>query len=148
MERYPNPDMNEYAGVLDRRLEALILDGLIVGVPVMALGYVLGVVVADPGFGGVMLFTPVLMGVSALAYQVGMESYYGQTLGKAFRGIVVVGNDGSDMTWEKAVIRNLLRVVDGLPAFYLVGIVSAYMTDDHQRIGDLAGETVVVYTAD
>lgn len=148
MERHPAPDMDQYAGVLDRRLEALFLDGIVVGVAVLALGYVAGLLFADSGLGGAILASWFGVPVGLFAYQIGMEGYYGQTLGKYLRGIVVVSRDGSEMTWGKAAIRNLLRVVDALPAFYLVGVLAAYLTDDHQRIGDLAGQTVVVYTAD
>ncbi|WP_225335247.1 RDD family protein [Halomicrobium urmianum] len=148
MDRCPTPDVDEYAGVLDRRLEALFLDGFVVGLAVLALGYVAGMLFADSGLGGAILASWFGVPLGLFAYQVGMEGYYGQTLGKYLRGIVVVSSDGSDLTWGKALIRNLLRVVDAFPAFYLVGIVSAYLTDDHQRVGDLAGQTVVVYTAD
>jgi uncharacterized RDD family membrane protein YckC len=36
--------------------------------------------------------------------------------------------------------------VDALPAFYVVGIVASLVTDDNQRLGDLATDTVVVHT--
>ncbi|WP_226010872.1 RDD family protein [Halomicrobium salinisoli] len=148
MERHPNPDMDEYAGVLDRRLEALFLDGIFVGLAVLGLGYLAGMLFADSGIGGMFLAMSFGAPVALLGYQVGMEGYYGQTVGKHLRGIVVVSRDGSDLTWGKAVVRNLLRIVDALPAFYVVGVAAAYVTDDHQRIGDLAGQTVVVHTTD
>jgi uncharacterized RDD family membrane protein YckC len=59
----------------------------------------------------------------------------------------VVESDGTHLSWGSSLVRNLLRIVDALPVFYLVGIVVAYLTDDHQRIGDLAGSTIVVHTA-
>jgi len=139
--------MDELAGVLDRRAEALIIDGLLVAVVVGALGYLVGTAVVGGSLGGLgVLFLTLEFGVPIvfLVYQAAFEGYYGQTLGKRARGIVVVKDDGSQCTWGAAIVRNLLRVVDMLPVFYLVGIVSAYVTDDHQRVGDFAASTVVV----
>jgi hypothetical protein len=42
------------------------------------------------------------------------------------------------------VIRNLMRYVDALPAFYLVGGVAAVFSRKSQRLGDLAAHTMVV----
>lgn len=147
MERHPTPDMDSYPGFLDRRFEAFFLDAVIVAVLVSVIGFgVVAGVLGDPAVAAVavMVLAPVLI----FAYQIGFEGYYGQTPGKRARGIVVVSADGSDVTWFGAVARNLLRVVDVLPAFYIVGLVSAYLSDKHQRIGDLVGKTVVVHTAD
>lgn len=148
MERHPTPNVAEKAGVLDERLEALFLDGILVAIAVLAIGYVLGNVTGGSGFGGLLLAMYLGIPVGMFAYHVGMEGYYGQTLGKAARGIVVAKSDGSSVSWFGAFARNLLRPLDGLPAFYLLGIVVAYATDDDQRIGDLAGDTVVVQTAE
>jgi uncharacterized RDD family membrane protein YckC len=45
----------------------------------------------------------------------------------------------------QSVIRNLLRLIDGI-GLYWVGIVSIAATDRWQRLGDWAGRTVVVRT--
>jgi len=42
------------------------------------------------------------------------------------------------------VMRNLLRFVDMLPAFYLVGGIATLVNRRGQRLGDLAANTVVV----
>jgi len=142
--------MSEHAGVLDRRAEALLVDGLLVVGGVMLLAYLAGTLFLSGPYDGVgaifavQIIAPFLL----LGYQAGFEGYYGQTLGKRSRGIVVVNDDGSPVSWVGAIARNVLRIVDGLPMFYLLGIVVAYLTDEHQRIGDLAGSTVVVSTQD
>lgn len=151
MERYPSPNMNRYAGVLDRRVEALLIDGFVVGIATAVLGFVLGYVLVGGQFGGMAgayLSISFGMPLTLLVYHVGFEGYYGQTPGKYARGIVVVKSDGSQISWAASLIRNLLRFVDALPAFYLIGIVAAYASDEHQRVGDMAGDTVVVYTRD
>ena len=57
----------------------------------------------------------------------------------------VVNRDGTPVGWYGAVTRNLIRVVDFLPAAYVTGIVSMVISGRFQRLGDLAGDTVVVY---
>lgn len=150
MDRYPDPDMENLAGVLDRRLEALLVDVLLVAVVVGVLGYVAGTALDVPlgDLGGLFLALQFGAPLGLLLYQTAFEGYFGRTVGKSVRGIVVVREDGSRCTWGAAVIRNLLRLVDTLPAFYLVGIVSAFLSDDHQRVGDHAAKTVVVSAAE
>ncbi|MFC7231867.1 RDD family protein [Saliphagus sp. GCM10025308] len=147
MDRYPSPDMNERVGVLDRRFEALLIDGILVAVIVGILGYVAGTVFLDGplgGFGGLLVSLQFGAPVVLVLYQTSFEGYFGQTIGKRARGIVVVRKDGTRCTWTAAVLRNLLRIIDVLPVLYVVGVISAYATGDHQRIGDLAAKTVVV----
>ena len=149
MEKYPTPDMDNYAGVLDRRFEALLIDGLLVSAVAVVLGAVAGSVLIDHTLGtlgGVFIGLQFGAPFGLLVYQTAFEGYYGQTVGKRYRNIVVVKSDGSQMTWGAAAIRNVLRIVDALPTLYIVGIIVASVTDDTQRLGDLAGDTVVVHT--
>ena len=48
------------------------------------------------------------------------------------------------MDLTASVIRNALRLVDGLPLSYLPTIVSILVTRRNQRPGDLAADTVVI----
>ena len=41
------------------------------------------------------------------------------------------------------MVRNLLRLVDELPASYLLGFVVMLASKRHQRLGDVAAGTVV-----
>jgi uncharacterized RDD family membrane protein YckC len=141
--------MDSRAGVLDRRFEALLIDGLLVSIVAAVLGYAGGLVLVGGSLGalgGTILALQFGAPLGLLAYQTAFEGYYGQTVGKRYRDIVVVKSDGSEITWLAAVGRNLLRIVDALPAFYVVGIVASLVTDDNQRLGDLATDTVVVHT--
>ena len=69
----------------------------------------------------------------------------GETPGKTAMGIAVVRFDGTAVGWSQSIVRNLVRVADFLPLFYLVGLVSMLLGDRFQRLGDLAAGTVVVY---
>jgi uncharacterized RDD family membrane protein YckC len=150
MERHPTADLDRKAGVLDRRAEALFTDAFLVLLVVFGLGYLGSSLLGVRGGGmvGGLITAQFAAFPALLLYQTALEGYYGATIGKYLRNIVVVKSDGSDVTWGSAVVRNVLRIVDALPVFYLLGIVVAYVTDEHQRIGDLAGGTVVVYTSD
>jgi uncharacterized RDD family membrane protein YckC len=68
----------------------------------------------------------------------------GQTLGKRLLKLRVLDEQGLRLTFSQVVVRNLLRFVDALPAFYLVGGVALLMSRRAQRLGDYAANTVVV----
>lgn len=69
----------------------------------------------------------------------------GQSLGKRMLRLRVVDARGLRLTFPQVALRNLLRFVDGLPAFYLVGGVTALVSARGQRLGDLAADTLVVW---
>ena len=68
----------------------------------------------------------------------------GQTPGKRKAGIRVIKDSGRPLTPAESIARNLLRIVDWLPAFYAVGIVSAVLTKENKRLGDLIAGSLVV----
>lgn len=69
----------------------------------------------------------------------------GQTPGKRCMGIRVVTVEGQPINALQAVLRNVLRVVDGQPlVFGQVGLWAATMNRRFQRLGDLACGTMVV----
>ena len=71
----------------------------------------------------------------------------GQTPGKRKAGIRVIKDSGRPLTPAESIARNLLRIVDWLPAFYAVGIVSALLTKENKRLGDLVAGSLVVREA-
>jgi len=68
----------------------------------------------------------------------------GQTFGKRLLRLRVVDAYGMRLQFSQIVIRNLLRFVDMLPAFYLVGGITTLLNARTQRLGDLAANTVVI----
>jgi uncharacterized RDD family membrane protein YckC len=70
----------------------------------------------------------------------------GQTIGKRLVGLRVVDARGLRLAPAQVIVRNLMRLIDALPAFYLVGGIGCVLTRYHQRLGDLAAGTVVVRT--
>lgn len=78
-----------------------------------------------------------------LAYYVAMEAAFKATLGKMAVGVRIAAADGSPVGIRAVLIRNGLRIVDGL-LFYLVGAVAAWNSPLRQRLGDRVAGTVVV----
>jgi uncharacterized RDD family membrane protein YckC len=72
----------------------------------------------------------------------------GRTLGKAVMGLRVVGEQGEPITFTAASIRNLVRIVDFMPAFYGLGLVVLFVNGRGKRLGDLAAGTIVVRDRD
>ena len=68
----------------------------------------------------------------------------GRTPGKISAKIRVLHDNGSPIGWSASMLRNLLRVFDGLPFCYAIGMVAMLLTDKGQRIGDVFAGTIVV----
>lgn len=93
-----------------------------------------------------------LAGVAALGILTAWVLYFvllewlwnGQTVGKRRAGLRVIGPDGEPARFTAVLIRNLLRIVDFLPAWYALGILVIVVTSRSQRLGDLAAGTYVV----
>lgn len=78
-------------------------------------------------------------------YFVFFEGLAGATLGKSILGLRVVRIDGSKPGLLKSVVRNTLRLVDGLPALNIVGIVLIVGSAERARFGDRVAATRVVH---
>lgn len=71
-------------------------------------------------------------------------SWRGQTVGKRLLKIRVVDEQGLKLRFSQVLLRNLLRVIDMFPSFYLVGGTFCLLTPKAQRVGDLIARTVVI----
>ena len=68
----------------------------------------------------------------------------GQTPGKKSMKIRVIRDDGTPVTANEVLIRNILRIVDFLPFGYALGAVVMFPNPLAKRLGDLAAGTIVV----
>jgi len=83
--------------------------------------------------------------VVSIAYMMTAEWLWrGQTVGKRLLRLRVVDGAGLRLEPSQLIVRNLMRMVDGLPALYLVGGISCLISRHRQRLGDLAAGTVVI----
>jgi uncharacterized RDD family membrane protein YckC len=69
----------------------------------------------------------------------------GQTPGKRLAQIRVIKDDGRPISAFDSMARNLLRIVDELPTFYMIGIISVLCSKENKRLGDYVAGTVVVH---
>lgn len=99
----------------------------------------LGWMISDPLF--------IIFFIGMLAYYVVLEGYFGRTIGKLIMRIKVIAKEGGVPGFNKSVQRNLLRLVDGLPALNILGVVMILVTRERTRVGDLVAGTRVIRTA-
>lgn len=94
-----------------------------------------------------------VFGVLLLAWFVVYYAYFaifeaawnGQTPGKRLIGLRVISVSGRPISVYEAIIRNVVRIADQMPGIYAVGIITVFISERSQRLGDLAAATVVVH---
>jgi uncharacterized RDD family membrane protein YckC len=96
------------------------------------------------GWGTMLILAFLLEWLAMAAFEVWAD---GATPGKRALGIMVLHDDGTPVRWPAALVRNLLRAVDFLPALYGFGLAAMLINRDFKRLGDIAAGTVVVYRA-
>jgi uncharacterized RDD family membrane protein YckC len=140
----------EVAGIGSRFL-ALAYDTLLQ--ILLALGLLLVLVVAGMAMPNAAKTGVWFLAIIMLAYFVLYFGYFaifeiiwnGQTPGKKKEGLRVIKDSGRPITPAEAVGRNLMRIVDQLPAFYAVGISSVLLSRQNKRLGDFVAGTIVVH---
>jgi uncharacterized RDD family membrane protein YckC len=131
------------AGPISRML-ALVLDILVV----LTASTVMRQMLAPLGFFG-QDFSDAIRIVTyfviSLVYMMVAEWLWrGQTVGKRLLRLRVVDAAGLRLEPSQVIVRNLMRLVDGLPALYLLGGITCLVSRNRQRLGDLAAGTVVI----
>lgn len=138
---------------LGTRFVASIIDALIqwgvifllfvVGIPTMIMTAAQNL--APTAGIAVMAILFLSVGLLFFLYKLLFEAFWnGQTPGKRAAGIRVVQANGLPVSFLQVVTRNLLRIVDYLPGYYVTGAVCVLASQKKQRLGDMAAGTVVV----
>ncbi len=139
------------AGVGSRAI-ALLLDTLIQFVSLIIIGLGLDwMKVFDS-----VLFSSVSVWAEAIWIFVAFCIYYGyyaffesvwngQTPGKRWTHLRVIHESGRPIAIPQAIARNIVRFIDQIPGIYAVGLVSALISRQNRRIGDIVAGTVVVH---
>jgi uncharacterized RDD family membrane protein YckC len=139
---------------LTRRALAQVVDGLILAGPFIVGGILAMRAFVDfdqmaGGFPIGFLAMPLLMcagipwAIVWLLIFSATEGSSGATPGKWLLGIRVLGTDLRPCGFGRAFIRNILKFVDGFFNF-MVGVMVAGLSENWQRVGDMAARTVVV----
>jgi len=92
-----------------------------------------------PALAGLTLWLAV-----SILYHTLLEWRWGKTLGKYLVSIKVTRPDGSSPSLPGSFLRNLLRLIDWLPFFYLIGVFTIAISNADRRLGDRVGNTIVV----
>jgi uncharacterized RDD family membrane protein YckC len=71
--------------------------------------------------------------------------WLGQTPGKRVLGIRVIQERGTRVSFFHSAVRNIIRIVDSLPAFYVLGFAIMMGHPKQRRLGDWAAGTLVVH---
>jgi uncharacterized RDD family membrane protein YckC len=112
-----------------RRFCAFLLDALIIAIPLAVGGHLV------PIFGGILvmfLYAPILECSPLQA-----------TIGKHLMGIQVVDLQGRRISFQAALIRNVVKVFS--TGILFIGYLFALFTEKHQALHDLLADTLVVY---
>lgn len=127
------------------RAAALLIDLAVVSATWSSVAVVLGLLqVINADVGGMVLTIGYF--VFSQGYGIATEWLWrGQTVGKRLLRLRVVDARGLRLAFAQVVLRNLLRFIDGLPLFYLVGGIAALVNRRAQRLGDLAADTLVAW---
>lgn len=139
-----------FASLLRRGIAAAIDAALVVGLFIpLVMGRAMDLWNAEPSVWRVLTFILHVacvgfawMIVMLLLFSL-MEGLWGGTPGKWLLGIRVVNRDLRRCGFGWAMLRNLVRVVDAF-FWYLVGMLLVALTGKWQRLGDMAGGTIVI----
>lgn len=138
----------QVAGIGSRFMAALV-DTIILSLLLLTFFCGLGAATSftdRSGLGGWVVALVVLF-VFALVwgYYIFFEmAWNGQSPGKRWVGLRVVRADGTPLTLVDCLVRNLVRVIDFLPLYYAVGLVTMFSNPQARRLGDYAAGTLVV----
>src|SRR4051812_6515924 len=138
----------DIAGIGSRFLAAMI-DTLLIGVAETIVILIVGLTSSALGLHATDSLLAALGSLLAFAilwgYYIAFELLWnGQSPGKRVIGLRVVREGGRPITFVGSAIRNLIRIVDFLPALYGIGVVVMFVDRRSRRLGDLAAGTLVV----
>jgi uncharacterized RDD family membrane protein YckC len=136
------------AGIGSRFL-AQVIDTLIMAAALTAVGFVCVGIAASGNSQLALLVFVVFIFLLVFGYFALFEGIWsGQTVGKRALKLRVVGEHGEPVSTGQVLIRNFVRIVDFLPAWYGIGIVVLFANGRGKRLGDLAAGTLVVRDRD
>lgn len=136
----------DVAGIGSRFLAAIV-DSALIGVAQVILLFAFGLASESFAFAeSVLVAAGAVLGFAILwGYYIAFELVWnGQSPGKRLIGLRVVSEGGRPITVLGSAIRNVIRLIDFLPAMYGIGVVTMFIDRRARRLGDLASGTLVV----
>lgn len=137
------------AWLIDALLKALLIVGLYFLLLMVFFGGLVGGLrgdmwVREAGGWALALVIFALFAITMFYHVIFEWLMRGQTPGKRQMGLRVIRDEGGPLNLTDVLIRNLLRIVDFMPAFYGLGGLLSAGHPLHKRLGDLAAGTIVV----
>ncbi|NJP04505.1 MAG: RDD family protein [Chloroflexaceae bacterium] len=141
----------DIAGIGSRFLAALV-DTILLGLLQISVLFLMFFLISRTNVGNDDGLTSIILAVGFLLLFFFQWGYFllfemiwnGQSPGKRMVRLRVVREGGRPITFGASAVRNLIRIVDFLPAFYGLGVVVMFIDRRVRRLGDLAGGTLVV----
>jgi uncharacterized RDD family membrane protein YckC len=126
-----------------RRLAAGIIDSVIIALAWFSLTMTTAVKLT-PSLGSLTAnSSDIYITILAFAYYFVCEGLFAATIGKAVLKLRVFTKDGEVCSFSSSFTRNILRFVNWLPIFYVVGAIAVPTSSRTQRIGDILARTIV-----
>jgi uncharacterized RDD family membrane protein YckC len=127
---------------LGSRFGAALID-LIIRLILLGALYGLLAAVAPNTVGAIIFLIAVFFAI--FGYDIAFEVWGGgRTPGKRWSGLRVVMITGQPVGFAASAVRNLMRIIDIYATVFIAGTVSIIATKRNQRLGDLAGHTIVL----
>lgn len=142
----------ELAGIGSRFLAAFV-DHLFQILILLAVWFVMGAISQTLSMGRVFggsapLWVQAVLALATFAILFGYFTAFellwaGRSPGKRMTGLRVVRDSGYPIDAYSSLVRNLVRILDFIPA-YGIGLVSIFLSQDYKRVGDFAAGTIVI----
>ena len=141
-----NVNISYKVASLGYRILAVLIDLIIIFIYLVILTYLdigLSKIIPKDGLVSMqqLLFLPVMF-YSLIFHLI----FNGRTPGKFIMSLKVVKRDGAPASWSDYIIRWVLRLIDIWITSGAVGIIAIIFTDENQRLGDAAADTIVIDT--
>jgi uncharacterized RDD family membrane protein YckC len=136
------PGTRSYAFVIDWHIRFLIAAAWL-----LIAYYVFNIALTVKSAAGFLSILPASM-IYFLYHPVVEVALRGSTPGKRMAGVRIVNRDGGPPGTSALLIRNIFRLIDSLPAAYMLGLICCFVTANRVRIGDMAAGTLLVLDND
>ena len=98
------------ATVFTRRVIAYILDFIVVSAFMWIVSYFVYGIVGAKSFYSVFQYAQYIVPVIIFLYFILTEKFAGASIGKAILGLEVKSQNGADISWLQAIVRNLTKI--------------------------------------
>jgi uncharacterized RDD family membrane protein YckC len=132
------PGARSYAFVIDWHIRLLIAAAWL-----LIAYYVFDIALTVKSAAGFLSILPASI-IYFLYHPVLEVALQGRTPGKRMAGVRIVSRDGGPPGTSALLIRNIFRLIDSLPAAYMLGLISCFVTANRIRIGDMAAGTLLI----